>query len=82
MATGIQTIHAPSGSREKNAMMTPQNTGAPIPSSANVMPPIAPCTSATMSAGADAGANEIGGFADAPFAERRIERQTRDAAGS
>ena len=47
VAAGTQTIPAPIGNNEKNAMTTPQNTGAPSPSKANVMPPSAPCSAAT-----------------------------------
>ena len=32
-----------------NAMIVPQSTGAPMPSTANAMPPIAPCTMPTTS---------------------------------
>jgi hypothetical protein len=48
IATGSQTIPAPIGKSEKNAITTPQNTGALMPSSANVSPPSAPWSAATM----------------------------------
>ena len=44
---GSQMAHAPIGSSEKNAIVTPQNTGAPMPTAQNSRPPAAPWALAT-----------------------------------
>ena len=74
-ATGSQTIQAPSGNNEKNAMMTPQNTGRAKPEHRKGEAAHCSLNERDGESRADAGFDELGRFADAPFAERRIERQ-------
>ena len=47
MPAGSQMAHAPIGSSDRNAIVTPQNTGAPMPTAQKSRPPAAPCALAT-----------------------------------
>ena len=50
IAAGNQTSAVPTTGRMLSSAMTvPQSTGAPMPSTANAMPPIVPCTMPTTS---------------------------------